>query len=219
MIIGRVALLGIILISYTYCEGQAIDQKQKDEWKREISQQLFPSAKLPTSFIFSFPNKFSEKTILATDGKKLDALLFMARHSKGVIFYLHGSIGALDKWGKIAKTYISFHYDFFILDYRGYGKSEGEIKNESQLSSDLQEVYNFLKQTYREGKIILMGQSIGSGLATMLAARILQKNSFYRHHILVLLIGSIMRLQQWILLICPLNSKPINIYKKCNQRS
>jgi uncharacterized protein len=100
----------------------------------------------------------------------LDALLFKADSAKGVIFYLHGNMDGLDKWGKIAGVYTGLHYDLFMMDYRGYGKSEGEIKNETQLYSDVQDAYDLVKKNYPEAKIIVLGYSIGTGPAAMLAA-------------------------------------------------
>ena len=57
-----------------------------------------------------------------------------------------------------------------MVDYRGYGKSEGSIKNEKQLYSDVQVAYDSLKAGYPENKIVVLGYSIGTGPATMLAA-------------------------------------------------
>jgi pimeloyl-ACP methyl ester carboxylesterase len=91
--------------------------------------------------------------------------LFAADSSKGVILYLHGNTDAIDKWGWVAKTYTALNYDVFMPDYRGYGKSGGNIKNEAQLYS-----YNYLKINYPENKIIVLGYSIGTGPAAMLAA-------------------------------------------------
>ncbi|ETZ22777.1 alpha/beta fold hydrolase [Pedobacter sp. V48] len=90
--------------------------------------------------------------------------------SNGLIFYLHGSNDALDVCGKIAPFYTSLNYDTFILDFRGYGKSDGKVSSESQLSGDIQIVYDNLKKIYPESRIIVIGQSIGTGPAVILTA-------------------------------------------------
>lgn len=131
---------------------------------------IFFPEKLDENFQFQFNQKFEELKVKSTDGKILNGLLFKSENSKGLIFYLHGNAGNLNSWGEIAKTYTDLNYDVFILDYRSYGKSEGEINSQNQLFEDNQLAYNQLKKKYNEGKIIILGYSIGSGLAAQLAS-------------------------------------------------
>ena len=57
-----------------------------------------------------------------------------------------------------------------MLDYRGYGKSEGKIYSEKQIYQDTQIAYDKLKTLYDESKIIILGYSIGTGPATKIAS-------------------------------------------------
>ena len=100
----------------------------------------------------------------------MNALHFKAQAPKGVVFYLHGNAGSLRNWGEIADIYTQHHYDFFIFDYRGFGKSEGRISSQQQLFEDNQLLYDFLCQKFPEKQIVLVGYSIGSGMAAKLAA-------------------------------------------------
>lgn len=131
---------------------------------------IFQSASLSKEFQFDYQSKFEELNIRSFDGVNLNGLLFKAEKSKGLVFYLHGNAGTLETWGKIAKIYTNLGYDIFILDYRSFGKSEGDIKNEEQLNKDLAIVYKRLNKRYPENKIIIAGYSIGSGLAAILAS-------------------------------------------------
>ncbi len=131
---------------------------------------IFFPEKLDKNYAFSFPEKFEELNFKASDGKLLNGVLFRADSSKGLVFYLHGNGGSIKGWGDIATKYTSLHYDLFILDYRGYGKSEGDINKEAQIYGDLQMAYDSLKRRYKENKIIIIGYSIGTGLATELAS-------------------------------------------------
>lgn len=131
---------------------------------------IFHPDKLPSNYQFHFQSDFKEISIKTRDGVKLHGLLFTVNFSQGLIFYLHGNAGSLDSWGGIAPTYTNLNYDIFILDYRGFGKSEGKISSEKQLHQDIQTAYDTLKVTYPEPKIIIIGYSIGTGPAARLAS-------------------------------------------------
>ena len=83
---------------------------------------------------------------------------------------MHGNAGSINTWGEIAKTYTDLDHDVFILDYRGYGKSESTITSQDQLFRDLQIVYNEVKKKYSEDKVIVLGYSIGTAPAAKIAA-------------------------------------------------
>jgi len=131
---------------------------------------IFFPQKLEKNYKFEFGQAFEELNIKSNDGKLINGLLFKADSSKGLIFYLHGNAGCLSSWGDVAKKYTNLNYDVFIIDYRSYGKSEGKISGQNQLFEDNQAVYNELKKKYSEDKIIVLGYSIGTGLASKLAS-------------------------------------------------
>ena len=131
---------------------------------------IFIPQKLAKNLQFEFNGNYQEINLKATDGKTLNGLLFKADSSKGLIFYLHGNAGNLNSWGNIAEVYTKLHYDILIIDYRGFGKSEGEIVNESQLFEDNQLFYNEMAKLYGEDNMVIMGYSIGTGLAAQLAS-------------------------------------------------
>ena len=57
-----------------------------------------------------------------------------------------------------------------MIDYRGYGKSQGHINSEQQFLEDVQLAYDFVKKRYPENKIIVLGYSIGTGAAANVTA-------------------------------------------------
>lgn len=132
---------------------------------------LFFQQKLDKDHTFEFDQSFEEINIKTSDGTLLNGLLFKADTTRGLIFYLHGNAGSLQGWGNVAQTYTDLGYDIFLLDYRGYGKSEGVITGEAQLFSDNQLVYAELMKRYNENGTIILGYSIGTGLAVELAAK------------------------------------------------
>ena len=90
---------------------------------------IFYPTKLAQDHPFEFDSDYEELSIVAEDSVFLNGLLFTVDSSAGLIFYLHGNAGALDSWGEVAEEYTKLNYDIFILDYRGYGKSEGSISS------------------------------------------------------------------------------------------
>lgn len=132
---------------------------------------IFYPQKLHNDYQFSFSHKFQERFFQVDDKVKIHGLFFPAENPKGLIFYLHGNAGSNSSWGQIADVYLSNGYDFFILDYRGYGKSQGKISSEKQLHNDIQIVYDSLKSDYKEENIVVIGYSIGTGPAAHLAAK------------------------------------------------
>jgi alpha-beta hydrolase superfamily lysophospholipase len=131
---------------------------------------IFFPEKLSKDFTFRFDQGFEELKIKTADNFMLNGLLFRSNNPRGLIFYLHGNAGSLRLWGEVAQTYTDLNYDIFILDYRGFGKSEGEINSQEQVYQDVQIVYDKLKSLYDENKIIVLGYSIGTVLATKVAS-------------------------------------------------
>ncbi len=56
-------------------------------------------------------------------------------------------------------------------DYRGYGKSRGFLLSQKTFLKDADFAYAEAKKLFPEEKIIVVGRSLGSGLAVHLAAR------------------------------------------------
>jgi uncharacterized protein len=131
---------------------------------------IFFPQKLTPDYRFGFNQPFEELNITTSDKTQLHGLLFKADSSKGLVFYLHGNAGALDSWGEVAQTYTGLNYDVFLLDYRGYGKSNGAISSQKQLFEDIQTVYDTLKNRYEENRIVVLGYSIGTGPASHVAS-------------------------------------------------
>ena len=131
---------------------------------------IFFPQKLEKGYKFSFDQKFEEIDIKTKDNTSLNGILFKAGSTKGLIFYLHGNAGSVQSWGGVAKTYTDLNYDVFMLDYRGYGKSEGSIDGQSLFFQDIQDAYGELKKKYTEDKIIVLGYSIGTGPAAKVAS-------------------------------------------------
>lgn len=115
--------------------------------------------------------KVEEIKIQVDKDMSLHGLLSKVQKPKGLVFYLHGNGGSAYSWSRsTAKVFNSLNYDLFILDYRGYGKSDGHIISEAQINEDVQKAYNVMLKKYTANNIIIAGYSIGTGPAAYLAA-------------------------------------------------
>lgn len=131
---------------------------------------FFRPERLPKWFAYQYPFPFNEVNFEMEDGGTVNALHFRVPNSKGVVFYIKGNSRSIKGWGKFAKDFVGKGYDFFILDFRGFGKSRGR-RTEEILYADLQQVYKWLENEYgSEERIVLYGRSLGSGLAARIAS-------------------------------------------------
>jgi len=130
---------------------------------------FFRPEMLPKNFEYRYPFPFTEHTFEMEDGGVINALQFKVPNSQGVVFYLKGNSRSLKGWGKFAKDFVSKGYDFFMIDYRGFGKSKGR-RTESILLNDAQTVYKWLIKEYPEEQIVVYGRSLGSGIGARLAS-------------------------------------------------
>ncbi len=158
ILIGTIA----ILLSLSFLAGGLLYFLQE--------RLIFFPEKLNRDYHFNFDQPFEEINFKTRDNVSLNGILFKSDSSKGLIFYLHGNAGSLDSWGAVAKTYTELHYDVLVLDYRGFGKSEGTINGQGQLFRDVQIVYDEIKKKYEERNIIVLGYSIGTGPAAKIAS-------------------------------------------------
>jgi len=138
---------------------------------------------LAHTFKYQYPFPFEELNFDTADGGRINAIHFKVPNARGVIYYLKGNSRSIKGWGKFAKDFVSNGYDFFMMDYRGFGKSRGK-RTQAKLFEDAQQLYKWLSTQYPEDKIVLYGRSLGSGIAARVASwnhpRILILDSPYR---------------------------------------
>ncbi len=124
---------------------------------------------LPKHFEYKYPFPFDEVNFEMEDGGEINGLHFKVPNAKGVICYFKGNSRSVKGWAKFARDFIGKGYDFFMIDYRGFGKSSGK-RNQTTLFNDAQTVYKWLSTQCPEEKITIYGRSLGSGIATRIAS-------------------------------------------------
>jgi alpha-beta hydrolase superfamily lysophospholipase len=125
---------------------------------------------LSTHFKYQYAFPFDELNFDMPDGGKINAIHFKVPNSRGVIYYLKGNSRSIKGWGKFAKDFVSNGYDFFMMDYRGFGKSKGK-RTQQKLFDDAQFLYQWLKDQYTEEQMVVFGRSFGTGIAAYVAAQ------------------------------------------------
>jgi uncharacterized protein len=111
----------------------------------------------------------AEVMLTASDGERSTAWHVPPRDDRAVIVYFHGNGGALryrvDRFRKL----ISDGIGLVALEYRGFGGNAGS-PTEAGLIADGEAAYAFAASRYPARQIVLWGESLGTGIAVVLAA-------------------------------------------------
>lgn len=86
----------------------------------------------------------------------------------GVVLYLHGNGGNLADRADRLRDLAAAGFGVLAIDYRGYGGSTGE-PSEAGLRQDALAAYDFARAQGPGSRIAVVGESLGSGVATRLA--------------------------------------------------
>ena len=112
-----------------------------------------------------------ERWFQAADGTKLNAWWFPKPAAHFATVFLHGNAGNLTHRINHAQAILTAGSAFLVVDYRGYGKSEGR-PSERGLYEDAEAGYEeLMKLGYTPERIIAQGESLGTAVAVNLAAR------------------------------------------------
>ncbi|HRH58633.1 MAG TPA: alpha/beta hydrolase [Chitinophagales bacterium] len=131
--------------------------------KNHVYESVFPL----TEYFFDFSIK-EEKFLI-------NAVHLKAKKTKGLVFYLHGTLNNIQYHLSKAAVFIENNYDVVIIDYPKYGKSKGKLTEELLhvvVEISFQKTIMALDFT---GDVVLVGRSLGTALASNLAAKIKPK--------------------------------------------
>ena len=164
MMVINLALGALLLVLALY--GAALGWL----WFRQ-EKLLFAPTVLPVSQALAAAPDIHEVAV-DVPGATLSALHLRLPNPKGVVFFLHGNGGSLESWFVNPDYYRRANYDLFMIDYRGFGKSTGQIESEAQLRADVRAAWATVAPQYAGRKVVLYGRSLGSGLAAGLSAEL-----------------------------------------------
>ena len=92
--------------------------------------------------------------------------------TKQTLLFLHGNAGNISHRYEIIEDFVKLPVNVLIIDYRGYGKSEGSPSEEG-LYADAQAAWDYLT-TVRgtpASQIVIFGESLGGAVAIDLATK------------------------------------------------
>ena len=118
-----------------------------------------------------------EQIWLHTSFGKVEAWLLKPSHSKTstpfpVVIFAHGNGELIDYWPRELKTFNDFGMGVLLVEYPGYGRSEGSPSQKS-ISEAFEEAYDRLvsRSDVDDQRILLFGRSVGGGAICDLAAK------------------------------------------------
>lgn len=117
----------------------------------------------PPSNVFVFDEK---QIVYEKDNIKLHGWIINEGNENALIYY-GGNAESIELNIKFFKEVLP-KYTVYLINYRGYGKSQGEI-SEKALFDDALYIYDEIKQNHKN--ISLMGRSLGSGVASYVASK------------------------------------------------
>ncbi|HTO79810.1 MAG TPA: alpha/beta hydrolase [Methylocystis sp.] len=109
---------------------------------------------------------------LATDdGKRLSAWFAPPAEGRALIVYFHGNSGLLADRRERFKHFLESGFGLLAVAYRGYGGSSGE-PTQTGLLLDAEAAYaEAARRGYSGRRLVIVGESLGTGVATLLASR------------------------------------------------
>jgi fermentation-respiration switch protein FrsA (DUF1100 family) len=108
---------------------------------------------------------------VTTDGVQLHGWYIPANEPKAALLFMHGNAGNISGRLHKAAGWVKRGVSVLLLDYRGYGQSQGAIQHGVDIVNDAQAGLNWLtgEKKWALGHIILYGESLGSYPVTRLA--------------------------------------------------
>ena len=119
---------------------------------------------------FSAPNR--EINVAADESSNMNVVQFLTNDSlpKGVVLYFHGNRKNIGWYADYASNFTKNGFEVWMVDYPGFGKSTGRL-TEQKLYDDAMQLDIMARSKFPADSIILYGKSLGTGIASWLAAR------------------------------------------------
>ena len=116
--------------------------------------------------------EYQDVHFTSDDNIRLHGWFVPRQAAKGTILFFHGNAGNISHRLDSIGIFHELGLNVFIIDYRGYGQSEGEV-SEQGTYRDAEAAWNYLIRTrgIDEERIVIFGRSLGASIAAWLANR------------------------------------------------
>ncbi len=115
---------------------------------------------------------YKEISLKTSDGLALHGWWLPNAEAKYTLLFLHGNAGNISHRLHSLKLFHQLGLSVFIIDYRGYGNSEGKPGEKgTYLDADAAWQYLVNELKVDSNKIIIFGRSLGGAVASWLAAQ------------------------------------------------
>ncbi len=130
---------------------------------------IFLSAPVDTTHQYIFENP-TEDVWLTNSDALLHGILFRNQQNKtkGVVLYFKGNMGNVGHSERLANLFLKLGYDVLSMDYRGSGKSRGEL-SQARLLKDAELWHDWANKKY-DRNVRVVGYSLGTTFASHIAA-------------------------------------------------
>lgn len=111
-----------------------------------------------------------EVELRAEDGTRLHAWWLPVAGATRTALFLHGNAGNVSYWLDAAASFRDVGWSTLILDYRGYGRSEGQPTEEGTYQDARAAWLHLVRERGVDPfSLVIVGRSLGGGVATWLA--------------------------------------------------
>ena len=116
---------------------------------------------------------YEDVYLTTPDNIKIHGWYVPKKSAKQVVLFFHGNGGNIAHRGDSLKIFHQLGVSTLIIDYRGYGRSEGK-PDEQGMYLDARAAWDYLtgSQGFQPQDVIIFGRSIGGAVATQLASQV-----------------------------------------------
>lgn len=131
---------------------------------------IFRPMAVPVDYTYRFSIPFAEVKIERSSDVTLSGLYFPAERPTGTVILFGGNAGHAGYFEDFATQLNSMDQQVYVFDYRGYGKSTGD-QDYGLMLSDTLAIHDFVKAQHPGHDPHLIGYSLGSAMASHVAAQ------------------------------------------------